>query len=216
MAARLHHVLAMTLMNSFGAASLASFLALAACAAPVGSGEASVDSLDNGRAPEAKIQKARGEVQMVSVQERTPSVEVAAVCEEPGRYDVRADVVVDTANGGRLWQRAADPALRSQPEAIAYCDSLVLGGEAGWRLPIVQELQTLRLKPSGLEGGPQYCMPSIDQTAFPSTPAAEFWSATVRDAGDGLYTEFDDGRTHPSDLATPMYVRCVHDASSQI
>ena len=215
MAARLQLGPDMTLMKSFGAASLASFLAVAGCAAPVESGEASIDSADNGGAPEAKIQAARSEVQAVSAVARTPCV-VLAVCEEPGRYDVRADVVVDTANGGRLWQRAVDPALRSQPEAIAYCESLVLGGERGWRLPIVQELQTLRLKPSGLEGGPQYCMPSIDQTAFPSTPAAEFWSATVRAAGDGLFTEFDDGRTHPSDLATPMYVRCVHDASSEI
>ena len=206
----------MTCLKSFEAASLASFLAVAGCAAPVESGNASIDSVDNGGAPEAKIQGSQSEVRMVSAMERAPCAPAAAVCEEPGRYDVRADVVVDTANGGRLWQRAVDPALRSQPEALAYCESLVLGGERGWRLPIVQELQTLRLKPSGLEGGPQYCMPSIDQTAFPSTPAAEFWSATVRAAGDGLFTEFDDGRTHPSDLATPMYVRCVHDASSEL
>jgi len=136
-------------------------------------------------------------------------------CVEPGRYVITDDVVVDLQNDGRLWQRAVDPAQRTQPDALAYCESLDLGGRSGWRLPAVQELQSIRLRPSGLSGGPQYCMPSIDQVAFPDTPAAEFWSATLRhgENEDGLYTEFDDGRTHPSPLDTPMFVRCVRDGA---
>jgi hypothetical protein len=144
-----------------------------------------------------------------SVEEWTAS---PPACEEPGRYVVRGDVVIDTANGGRIWQRAVDPTLRSQGDAAQYCASVTIDGLDGWRLPDVHELQSLRLRPSGLSGGPQYCMPSIDQSAFPETPADEFWSATTRPAGDGLYTGFDDGRTHPSDPATPMHARCVHDA----
>jgi hypothetical protein len=132
------------------------------------------------------------------------------VCVEPGRYAADADVVADRANGGRLWQRAVDPVLRTQPDALAYCASLTLGARTGWRAPTVQELATLRLHPAGL-GRPDACYPSIDQEAFPETPMAEFWTSTTRPNGDGLYTGFDDGRTHPAPLDAPFHVRCVHD-----
>jgi hypothetical protein len=140
------------------------------------------------------------------------AVAEADTCVEPGRYIVEDGVVVDQQNAGRRWQRAADGELRTQPDALAYCEALALGGQGGWRLPTVQELGTLKLRPSGLSGGPQYCYPSIDHQAFPGTPSAEFWTSTTRPAaGDGLETGFDDGRTHPATLDTPFNVRCVHD-----
>jgi hypothetical protein len=146
------------------------------------------------------------------VRAATAAVDEADTCVEPGRYIVEDGVIADQQNGGRRWQRATDGELRTQPEALAYCEALALGGQGGWRLPTVQELGTLKLRPSGLSGGPQYCYPSIDHEAFPGTPGAEFWTSTTRPAaGDALETGFDDGRTHPATLETPFNVRCVHD-----
>jgi hypothetical protein len=134
-------------------------------------------------------------------------------CDEPGRFEVTGGVVLDDADDAGLveWQRSVAPAMFTQPEAVAYCASLVLGGGGGWRLPTAQELHSLDLHPLGL-GGSQapVCIPSIDQVAFPGTPPYDFWSSTTRPAlQDAMYTDFFDGRSHADLPSTPMYVRCV-------
>jgi hypothetical protein len=133
-------------------------------------------------------------------------------CEEPGRFVVREGVVLDRASdAGRVeWQRAVPPDAYTQPEAVAYCASLCLDG-GGWRLPTVDELVSLVLHPIGLGGSrAPTCDPSIDQVAFPSTPADDFWTSTTRPGlGEATYTGFDDGRSHPALLDTPMSVRCI-------
>lgn len=136
------------------------------------------------------------------------------LCVEVGRYAVRGEVVVDGRDANRLWQRRVSE-RRPHPDAARYCATLTLDGVAGWRLPTREELSALRYRPGGLFGGGhsrQYCIPSIDQAAFPETPAAEFWtSATVPD-GTAWYVGFDDGRTHRDEQSDPLWVRCVRDA----
>ena len=135
-------------------------------------------------------------------------------CEELGRYEVTRAFVVDGANGGRVWQRNVDPVRRTQPDALAYCKALDIDGRSGWRLPSVDELQGIRFKPGLVAGGNGSCVPSIDQNAFPDTPADWFWTSTRRPLGDAMFTGFDDGRSHGAELTEPMYVRCVHDADA--
>lgn len=132
-------------------------------------------------------------------------------CVDLGRYQVEGSHVADTANGGKLWQRFVDPVTRNQPDAEAYCSSLSVDGLSGWRLPSVNELSSIRYKPGLLQVKETDCSPSIDQSAFPDTPASHFWSSTVRPLGDAYYTGFADGRSHGSELDEPMFVRCVHD-----
>jgi hypothetical protein len=138
--------------------------------------------------------------------------EAGVYCEQPGRFLVTGGVVLDQANeAGRLeWQRAVAPSLQTQPEAVTYCESLRLEG-SGWRLPTVTELASLVLHPIGLGASlAPTCEPSIDQVAFPSTPADDQWTSTTRpELGDAMYTGFDDGRSHPAPLNTPKSVRCV-------
>ncbi|MEO6418578.1 MAG: DUF1566 domain-containing protein [Polyangiaceae bacterium] len=135
----------------------------------------------------------------------------ALKCVDLGRYQVKGSAVSDTENGGKLWQRFVDPVTRSQPDAAAYCSSLSVDGRAGWRLPSVNELSTIRYKPGLIQANETACLPAIDQSAFPDTPANRFWTATVRPLGDAYYTSFADGRSHGSELDEPMFVRCVHD-----
>jgi len=122
-------------------------------------------------------------------------------CAEPDRYAVHGAVVVD---GDLTWQRAVDPTQKSQADAEAYCATLALDGLSGFRLPDVHEVQSLLLRPIGIEDRPDACSPSIDQSAFPETPRFEHWTAT-----NHLYVDFADGRTHAADPGTPFYARCV-------
>lgn len=134
----------------------------------------------------------------------------ALQCMTVGRYDVAGAAVIDRSNG-LVWQRDVVPERLTQPHAVAYCASLELESRRDWRLPEAAELVNIRLSPGLIKGGPGYCVPSIDQVAFPDTPADEFWTATTRPEEQGVYTDFADGRSHYADPTLPLHVRCVHD-----
>jgi hypothetical protein len=142
----------------------------------------------------------------------------AAYCEEPGRFTDASGIVVDhrASDAGLVeWQKSVSAGTYPQPDAVAYCAALDLEG-SGWRLPSVNELATLLLHPIGLGASPDpTCEPSIDQVAFPHTPATDFWTSTTHPSlGDAYYTGFDDGRSHPADPTTPMSVRCIRTRGS--
>jgi hypothetical protein len=135
------------------------------------------------------------------------------LCVEPGRYTTRDETVVDRRHDGRVWQRRVTARL-PHADAQRYCADLVLDGTRGFRLPAPDELSSLRYKPGGLFGGGgmrHYCIPSIDQAAFPETPAAEFWTSRVMPDGTAWYVGFDDGRSHRDAVTDALWVRCVRD-----
>jgi hypothetical protein len=140
---------------------------------------------------------------------------VDATCNERGRYLAIGGVVVDLARGGRLWQRGFGP-QGNFAAAEAYCSSLVIHGLRGWRLPTNPEMGTIVLRPLGLGGRPDACVPSLDQAAFSfpdPTGLLAFWTST----GGGtlpirLVREFSDGRSPRAyEDDTEVWVRCVHD-----
>jgi len=135
------------------------------------------------------------------------------LCVDVGRYTVTPEIVDDTRTGHRLWQRHVTTRL-PQPEAVQYCADLTLGGLRGWRLPSPQELIGIRYKPGGLFGGGSsrhYCIPCVDQAAFPETPADLFWTSRTDADDTAWYVGFDDGRAHRDGQRDPLWVRCVHD-----
>jgi hypothetical protein len=138
------------------------------------------------------------------------------LCVDVGRYSVTQEIVDDTRDDHRLWQRLVSARL-SQPDAVSYCAGLSLGGLGGWRLPSPQELSGIRYKPGGLFGGGSshhYCIPSIDQAAFPETPAALFWTSKANSDDTAWYVGFDDGRMHRDTRTDELWVRCTHDPLS--
>ena len=147
----------------------------------------------------------------------TPSV---LPCIEPGRWRVTSEIVSDTQEGNREWEREMALTPRSESEGAVYCAGLALGDRGGWRLPTAAELQSILLRPVGIGDETDACSPSIDQEAFPRTPEGGFWTSSVPlatgDVGAGMYTGFDDGRTHPTSREVPMLVRCVRDAASDL
>ena len=90
-------------------------------------------------------------------------------------------------------------------EAQAYCSGLTLGGYSDWRLPTVKELSSIVDFTVASPG------PTIDQTAFPSTPATWFWTSSpyAGSSGDAWYVYFNLGYSLYNDVGNGNRVRCV-------
>ena len=90
-------------------------------------------------------------------------------------YMPTADTVVDVVTG-LTWQRNLPEMypgctqVCTWDKAKAYCDALQLEGWSDWRLPTRIELVSI-LDDDAI-------MPSIDEEAFPATPADTFWTAS--------------------------------------
>jgi len=115
------------------------------------------------------------------------------------RYSIANGLVYDTRT--RLtWQQTASADTYAWAEAKRYCS-------AGWRLPTIKELETI--VDHSVFFGPK---PAIDTTAFPSTPASSFWSASVW-AGSQFTVwsaSFRSGfSSNHVDPALRLYARCV-------
>lgn len=135
------------------------------------------------------------------------------LCVEAGRYRVMDEVVDDTSGGHRLWQRRVAARL-PWDEAVSYCQRLTLDGISGWHLPALADLQGIRYHPGGLFGEAarrHYCVPSIDQTAFPETPAEPFWTSRRMADDTAWYVDFADGRSHRDVRSDDLWVRCTRD-----
>ena len=98
------------------------------------------------------------------------------------------------------WQEPIPSERYAWEEAGEYCASLALPG-TGWRLPSINELQTLV---------DDSVNPSIDKTAFPGTPSEYFWSSSpvIDDATRAWTAFFTNGSTY-SFAKTAKNVRCV-------
>jgi hypothetical protein len=121
----------------------------------------------------------------------------------PQRYAVGAGSVQDLLTGLE-WQREADPALYTFAEARARCGSLRLEGEAPWRAPTMQELETLV--------DARRSSPAIDTSAFPDTPAASFWSGSPWVESPelrGWHVDFESGSAQYLIGTTRFHTRCV-------
>ena len=79
----------------------------------------------------------------------------------------------------------------------------MLSGKSDWRLPWVRELSSIVDKKES--------NPSIDTDSFPNTPAAYFWSASLRagSSSNAWYVNFYYGSVYNVDISDPYEVRCV-------
>ena len=102
------------------------------------------------------------------------------------------------------WQQTVPSTAYTWANAKTYCAGVgaSLGG-TGWRLPTLKELQTIV----------DYSQsnPSIDSTAFPSTPGNVFWSSSplAGSSSNAWSVDFGYGYTGNVVVSNPRYVRCV-------
>ena len=118
-----------------------------------------------------------------------------------GRYTTANGTVYDTKTK-LTWQEAVPTGTYTWANAKAYCAGLSLNG-TGWRLPTIKELQTIV--------DDSQANPSIDTTAFPSTPANWFWSSSplVGWSSFAWYVSFNYGSPNVYDVSSTYLVRCV-------
>jgi hypothetical protein len=129
----------------------------------------------------------------------------------PGQYDTfgRTDTCITDAFTKLTWTRTPQ-VTASFPDATSKCAGL----GAGWRVPTMNELETLvdETPHDELEDG-VYLPKAIDANAFPATPVTSpYWtsSAVAGAVGEMWTVGFQDGATAPSAVATPsLEVRCV-------
>lgn len=133
------------------------------------------------------------------------------------RFEILSDALARDQLTGLVWQRHAPPQSERTPNyanAIRYCESLVLDGEGGFRLPEIAELESLI---------DERQVPAIDESVFPNRTRTLHWSASksvispntddgegeiIRDPS-GWTVRFDPGVSRITPLTTNAAVRCV-------
>lgn len=86
--------------------------------------------------------------------------------------------ITHDADTGLDWQTIPFDKRMTWAEAEAACKALRLGGHDDWRLPTIEELESIRDR--------SRIFPAIDPVAFPGTPNAFLWSSTGY-VGDNKY-----------------------------
>ncbi len=62
----------------------------------------------------------------------------------PMSFTDNTDGTVTDNNTLLVWQRYEEPVMRAWNDALDYCENLILGGHAGWRLPTWREYLSIR------------------------------------------------------------------------
>ncbi len=115
----------------------------------------------------------------------------------------QGEIVLDTESG-LMWQdnSAVESSEMLYGEAMTYCKRLSLAGYDDWRLPSVQELQSIvdltRYEPAVQRG-------------FHFTALDSYWSSTLYadDAERAWDVDFKSGSTEHNRHSYDFYVRCV-------
>ena len=119
----------------------------------------------------------------------------------PNRYTFPGGTVYDTKTN-LYWQQTISANSYTWADAKTYCASQNLNGVNG-RLPSMKELQTIldRTRTN----------PTIDPTAFPTTPNARFWtSSPLAGSASGAWAvDFANGSSSNWAVTLTFRVRCV-------
>jgi len=111
---------------------------------------------------------------------------------------VNGKVIVTDTVTGIIWQKEYSDTL-TWVNALNYCENLTYAGYTDWRLPNIEELETL-----------------IDDlydpaSSFPGISSNTFWasSSSVYDTGNAWFVAFDLGNVNNYKKTENFYARCV-------
>ena len=117
--------------------------------------------------------------------------------------------LTDNGNGtvtdnhtGLVWQQA-ETVTMTWEQALAYAQSLSLGGRSDWRLPNIKELQSV--------SDNNFRAPALNKTYFPGATTTHYWSSTslANDSTQAWYLDCDYGLTTYQLKTGSWHVRCV-------
>lgn len=118
-------------------------------------------------------------------------------------FYIEADIIKDYSTG-LTWQDNYDVKINKKnwKDAKSYCQELKLEGVSNWRLPSINELQSIV--------DVEKYNPSI-KIKFNNIVSKEYWSSTLNVGNDNhpWYVEFKEGSTEGSSITSKFYVRCV-------
>ncbi|PID46489.1 MAG: hypothetical protein CSB47_03800 [Proteobacteria bacterium] len=155
--------------------------------------------------------------------------------EHAKRYQIHNNGTVSDRNTGLMWKRC------SEGQSGEYCQQgkakeynwqqaqalkgSRFAGYSDWRVPTIEELRSLVFCSNGTpaeeawdyacdgknDRNGSYQRPTINQTAFPNTPASRFWSSSpyAGYSNYAWYVDFYDGDGHPDHKNNSRYVRLV-------
>ncbi|MBS4096698.1 MAG: DUF1566 domain-containing protein [Sulfuricella sp.] len=130
-------------------------------------------------------------------------------------FSDNGDGTVTHQKTGLTWKRCAEGQTWSGSTCSGTAKSYTWSAAnalstGGWRLPTVNELQTL------VEYSIAYPGPTINTTIFPSTPASCFWSvsAYAGSSDDTWYVDFGNGNDRSRFRTSSFYVRLVRGGQS--
>ncbi len=117
------------------------------------------------------------------------------------RYTADDNDTVTDHKTGLVWQKADDGGYRDWADANQYCEDLVLGGNADWRLPRMDELLTIV--------DYSRTRPAIDPLFV--CRSYNYWSgSTYADGADGAWgIYFGNGVAYWNYKTYSYYVRCA-------
>lgn len=106
-----------------------------------------------------------------------------------------------TQGTGLMWQKEDDNRAMKWEEAISYCEGLSLGGYTDWRLPNIEELQSIV---------DRKWFPTIDLT-YLNTKTSYYWSSTTSayHSSNAWLVSFAYGDFGINNKSMYYYVRCV-------
>lgn len=82
---------------------------------------------------------------------------------------------------GLVWQQAPDSTGRSWSDAVSYAYNLTLGGYSDWRLPNVNELESL------MNAGQINSAEWLNEQGFIDMQIVEYWSSSGYDSSNAWY-----------------------------
>lgn len=125
-----------------------------------------------------------------------------------GLVDNQDGTVTDTATG-LMWQQS-EAGTMTWAEALNYCETLTLADYGDWRLPNINELQSIVDYKLGYQDGE----PAIDKTFFPDAGPSLYWSATTfaYSTSEAWKVDFNFGQIQMHVKTDGYYVRAVRHA----
>jgi len=109
-----------------------------------------------------------------------------------------------------VWQKSTSSSEMTWEEALSSCEGLTLASQSDWRLPNIKELFSI-------VDTSEY-NPAIDETYFPATQSADYWSSTTwrTTTTNAWRVDFNGGVQYPrhktdvhASQTADKYVRCV-------
>lgn len=142
-----------------------------------------------------------------------PSIAPAAA---PARFEKILDaagvhILTRDNSTGLEWQATPFPERMTLDEATAACAALSLGCHSDFRVPSIDELESIRDR--------SRFNPAIDTDAFPGCPSAWFWSDTPHAYDPSEFAwivGFDGGLSGSDRRDNGNRVRAVRGASRQL